>query len=313
MEVILLQDVKSLGKKGEVVKVNDGYARNFILPKKLGVEKNDKTMHELKLQKAAEERRQQELLAEAQELMKSVTVVFEDPAASYIKVENGSATITDTNVKVEEGKDIVIDVSAVVPDTETEGETAKVESVVIGSAVVDKIVEADTKVEIKLPDATVSFDKDAMGAIGQQAEGKDVTIVATEVKTEELNDKQQAALEKQAVHTVLNLEAKAGDEKITEFGGGKVTISVAFELPEGTVADDFVVAYVADDGTITLMPTEYADGVLSFETTHFSSYVVMAVSDNPKTGDTSLSVVIALLALSGAACVTLCANKRRIF
>ena len=38
MEVVLLEDVKALGKKGQVVKVNDGYARNFILPKKLGVE-----------------------------------------------------------------------------------------------------------------------------------------------------------------------------------------------------------------------------------------------------------------------------------
>ena len=47
MEVILLQDVKSLGKKGEIVKVSDGYARNFILPKQLGVEKNAKSMNDL--------------------------------------------------------------------------------------------------------------------------------------------------------------------------------------------------------------------------------------------------------------------------
>ena len=40
MQVVLLEDVKALGKKGEVVKVNDGYARNFIIPKKLGVEAN---------------------------------------------------------------------------------------------------------------------------------------------------------------------------------------------------------------------------------------------------------------------------------
>ena len=72
MEVILLEDVKSLGKKGEVVKVNDGYARNFILPKKLGVEKTDKAMHELKLQKAAEAKRQQEILEEAQALGKQI-------------------------------------------------------------------------------------------------------------------------------------------------------------------------------------------------------------------------------------------------
>jgi len=72
MEVILLQDVKSLGKKGEIVKVNDGYARNFILPKKLGIEKTDKALHELKLQKAAEEKRQQEIFEEAQAFAKNI-------------------------------------------------------------------------------------------------------------------------------------------------------------------------------------------------------------------------------------------------
>ena len=50
MKVILLQDVKALGKKGELVNVNDGYARNFILPKKLGVEANSQNMNDLKLQ-----------------------------------------------------------------------------------------------------------------------------------------------------------------------------------------------------------------------------------------------------------------------
>ena len=72
MEVILLADVKNVGKKGEIVKVSDGYARNFILKKNLGVEKTDKTMHDLKLQKAAEERRQQEILEEAQNLAKQM-------------------------------------------------------------------------------------------------------------------------------------------------------------------------------------------------------------------------------------------------
>ena len=72
MEVILLADVKNVGKKGEIVKVSDGYARNFILKKELGVEKTDKTMHDLKLQKAAQERRQQEILEEAQNLAKQM-------------------------------------------------------------------------------------------------------------------------------------------------------------------------------------------------------------------------------------------------
>ncbi len=66
MEVILIQDVKALGKKGEIVKVNDGYARNYILPKKLGLEATKQNLNDLMNQKAAQEKKQRELLAEAQ-------------------------------------------------------------------------------------------------------------------------------------------------------------------------------------------------------------------------------------------------------
>lgn len=67
MKVILLQDVKSLGKKGEIVTVNDGYARNMILPKKLGLEATPKNVNDLKLQgKHAEKQAQEELEAAQQ-------------------------------------------------------------------------------------------------------------------------------------------------------------------------------------------------------------------------------------------------------
>lgn len=70
MKIILLQDVKSLGKQGEIVDVSDGYARNFILPKKVGLEANSKNLNDLKLQKANEEKRAKELLEAAKELAK---------------------------------------------------------------------------------------------------------------------------------------------------------------------------------------------------------------------------------------------------
>ena len=72
MKVILLQDVKTLGKKGEIVNVNDGYARNFILPKKLGLEATGKNLNDLKLQKANEEKVAQQILDEAKELGKKI-------------------------------------------------------------------------------------------------------------------------------------------------------------------------------------------------------------------------------------------------
>ncbi len=79
MEVVLLEDVKALGKKGQIVKVNDGYARNFILPKKLGIEATPKNLNDLKLQKANADRIAAEQLQAAKDLAaqlaeKSVTL-----------------------------------------------------------------------------------------------------------------------------------------------------------------------------------------------------------------------------------------------
>jgi large subunit ribosomal protein L9 len=79
MEVILLADVKALGKKGELVKVSDGYAKNFLFKKKLGIEATAQNKNDLKLQKKHEEKVAQEKLddakAFAEELKeKSITV-----------------------------------------------------------------------------------------------------------------------------------------------------------------------------------------------------------------------------------------------
>ena len=75
MKVILLQDVKALGKKGQIVEVSDGYARNAILPKKLGVEATSKNLNDLKLQNQHADKVAQENYENAQELAKQVETV----------------------------------------------------------------------------------------------------------------------------------------------------------------------------------------------------------------------------------------------
>lgn len=72
MKVILLQDVKSLGKKGEIVNVSDGYAKNMILPKKLGVEANAKNMNDLKLQNQHADKVAQEQLDSAKQTAEDI-------------------------------------------------------------------------------------------------------------------------------------------------------------------------------------------------------------------------------------------------
>ena len=66
MKVILLEDVKSLGKKGEIVNVNDGYARNFIFKKNLGLEATPKNLNDLKLKKKNDEKLAAEHLEKAE-------------------------------------------------------------------------------------------------------------------------------------------------------------------------------------------------------------------------------------------------------
>ena len=68
MKIILLQDEKKLGKKGDIIEASEGYARNYILPKKIGVEARSKNLNDLKLHKANEEKVAQENLDAAKAL-----------------------------------------------------------------------------------------------------------------------------------------------------------------------------------------------------------------------------------------------------
>ncbi len=96
MEVILLEDVKSLGKKDEIVKVSDGYARNYVLPKKLGVEATSKNLNELKLKKANEEKLAKQKLEEAQAFAK---VLEESSVELKMKSGEGGRTFGSISSK----------------------------------------------------------------------------------------------------------------------------------------------------------------------------------------------------------------------
>ena len=96
MKVILLQDVKALGKTGEIVNVNDGYARNFILPKKLGAEATGKNLNDLKLQKQNEEKMAQENLEAARKLAAQLA---EGEVELSIKVGEGGRTFGSVSSK----------------------------------------------------------------------------------------------------------------------------------------------------------------------------------------------------------------------
>lgn len=97
MKVILLQDVKPHGKKGDVVEINDGYARNYILPKKLGVEANAANANDLKLQKANQEKIAAKQLADAKELAAKL-----DQIKVVLKIKTGEGGKTFGSITAKE-------------------------------------------------------------------------------------------------------------------------------------------------------------------------------------------------------------------
>ncbi|MBE6067349.1 MAG: 50S ribosomal protein L9 [Clostridium lundense] len=110
MKVILLQDVKKLGKKGDVVNTSDGYARNFLFPKKLAIEANDSNMHVLNNKKEAERRQKTAEIEQAQKLAKEI-----QGKEILIKVKTGEhgrlfGSITGKDISEELKKKFNIDI-----------------------------------------------------------------------------------------------------------------------------------------------------------------------------------------------------------
>lgn len=96
MKVILLEDIKNVGKKGDIIDANDGYARNYILPKKLGIEATPKNLNDLKLKKNNEEKIALKQLEDAKALAKDL----EDKAVVVqIKAGEGGRTFGSVSTK----------------------------------------------------------------------------------------------------------------------------------------------------------------------------------------------------------------------
>lgn len=80
MKVVLLKDVRNMGKRDDILTVSDGYARNFLFPQKLAAEATPGTLKEIERKRAAQDAREAEMKAEAQakaELLKNKVITLQ--------------------------------------------------------------------------------------------------------------------------------------------------------------------------------------------------------------------------------------------
>ncbi len=111
MKVVLTQDVKSQGKKGQLINVSDGYARNFLFPKGLAIVADNKALNEIKGREAAEQHRKEVVLQEAKDTaakLEAVMVKFKSKAGADGRLY-GSVTTKEIADQLKAQFDITVD------------------------------------------------------------------------------------------------------------------------------------------------------------------------------------------------------------
>ena len=193
-----------------------------------------------------------------------------------VEVKDDTATVKEADVdKVLSAEDVgtvTIDLS---------GLEASIDEVTIPGAMVEKIADAVADennsadgLEVRLTAGSVSFDADAVAAIADQANGKDVTLHLDNIKVTELASAQQEAVSELEIEVVLDAYLTSGGKRISDFNGGSATVKIPYTLKDGQTARGLVVWYVATDGTRSQVPASYDGKNVVFTVPHFSNYVI---------------------------------------
>ena len=191
---------------------------------------------------------------------------------------------------------------------------------------VEKVVESGKSLTVETPTATVTLDNKALETVIAKAEGAKIELQIKAVKETELLPAQKDALKDVKADLIISAEivcATTGKEISKDFGGGKATVALPFQAEAGTKLEDYVVIYIADDGTIQKVPTKVVDGKLVFDIEHFSEYAVVKkevvkeevvkdipfVNGTPETGDTNSMLPWIVLMVATATGITVLKRK----
>ena len=216
------------------------------------------------------------------------TETKEDQKINSIPVTGDTeASKVEVAVAVEENKIIVDTITTDVVEKliNTEAEGTKVvaldcsalekPTVVLDVPTVENMVEKADQIKIITASADIVIDKQATDAILQQATGETIEIKVSSEEKAILNEVQKEALKNYEVKTCLDAFVESNGIRIHDFKGGKVTVSIPWDVEAGKKAVYYHVYYLDVEGVMHVYETVYSDGKLCFETEHFSEYVVV--------------------------------------
>jgi len=152
-------------------------------------------------------------------------------------------------------------------------ETADEVKATIPTASISRLTSASSSASLTVstPVGDVRFDSAALAGIDKAATGTDITISVAEISKQELTSEQRTLV---GDRPVIDLSVMSDGKSISDFGGGSAAVSIPYTLAAGESADGIVVWYLADNGTLTPVKCSYQNGELTFNTNHFSKYVL---------------------------------------
>lgn len=179
----------------------------------------------------------------------------------------------------------------------------------------NQAIDNAADMDIQFEDTIVFFDNQALQAIfNSELQNEKLTIECVPIQHSNLTAEQQKGLPSQGVMRILSLNLKNGDNYIRNFGDGKVIVSFPFEIEGGFTAQDYTVYYVSESGDLEVMPTSVSGGNLSFETNHFSDFVLVntAVADEKPITQVWIAVVaLAVVVVVAGVIIILGVRKRK--
>lgn len=219
------------------------------------------------------------------EISAEVTIVFDGgvkrvSVSQEVTVNQATITITAVSQTAYNGYDeptYTYTVTGLVGEETLETETIEVS---LSTDALATIADSDVESLVITSDlATIAISTEALAEIIDQVAGDDVAISVaftdtTDILSDALSAEQQAVI---GDSVVIDMTIISGDDAITSIGGEKITITVPYELKDNEEADKIVVWHIADDGYITVLPTEYDEeiGTLEFSATEVVTFVIV--------------------------------------
>ena len=213
----------------------------------------------------------------------TVPVTNESTVQVNVSINNGNVAVNEIQAediaKITTGGDDQKPVDTI--NIDLSGASVEVTSIELTKSTVENLADAVSKnenletVTVVLSNAVATLDQKTLETMVSEAKGNTIKLVVDDVEQTKLNDKQQDALKAFGSAEPFEVYFESNGHRISDFGGGRMAISLKFTPATGRDPKNYFIAYLNPDGSVKQYPSTFKDGAISTVIDHNSEYAVV--------------------------------------